>query len=279
MKDMIVWPLPSSAINAPLPLHQAFTFSPPFSFSTSVFMHPNPQQAFYFCLLSLCLISFTLTPVILNPLYSFLLSALAPTPINIHPSSIYFYNAILICMPTRTCSSYAHLSCPLTSIAAVHCLIIPLDVSLLVSQFKILAVPKSPTLWVWICTAAAFQTSWVILQSYFQCAKNDTLSFVISHLVNAFFNSSTAKPKRNGFFCHSALFHLLSSLYNSRSLCVLDRCCDTMTECHLTRLLFSLEHTAEGLLWCFKCFCSTHSLPSSLLLSLSLPFCDRDTRL
>lgn len=37
--------------------------------------------------------------------------------------------------------------------------------------------------------------------------------------------------------CHSALFHLLSSP-PPLSLCLLDRCCDTMTECHLMRFLF-----------------------------------------
>lgn len=96
-----------------LSLHQALTFSPPLSFPTSGFMHPNPQQAFIY-LHSLCLISFTLTPVI-----QIILSASTPTPINIHPPRIYFNNVILISMPTRTCSSYAHLSCEFTSISTV----------------------------------------------------------------------------------------------------------------------------------------------------------------
>lgn len=95
-----------------------------------------------------------------------------------------------------------------------------------------------------------------------------------SQLECSFQHSLNCKQER--LICHSALFHLLSP---SLSLCLLDRRCDTMTECHLMRFLFQVEHAAEGLLWCVKYFCRTHSLPSSLLLSLSLPLCNKDTPL
>ena len=72
------------------------------------------------------------------------LSAL--TPINIHPSSIYFNNVFLICMTTHTRSSYAHLSWPFTSTATVspdRCLIVSLlKYCLLFLHSKIFAVPK-----------------------------------------------------------------------------------------------------------------------------------------
>lgn len=109
--------------------------------------------------------------------------------------------------------------------------------SVVVSQF--LADQK---VWVWICMAAASQSTWMFFPALRKC-------------------------KQEWLICHSALFHLLSSSHVS--LCLLDRCCDTVTE-----FLFHVEHTAEGLLWCVKCFCSAHSLPSFYLF-----LCDKDTPL
>lgn len=66
---------------------------------------------------------------------------------------------------------------------------------------------------------------------------------------------------------------LSRSLYQSRSLSLSLTAAwgsNTMTECHLTRLLFSLEHNSEGLLL------SVLMWRSSLLFSLPLAFLSCD---
>lgn len=91
-------------------LHLTFTFSPPFSFSSSVL-----SAAFS--------LSHLLQPHDSRPkssaFYSFICFRLGDPLIFIHPSCTYFNNVTLICMSTFTCSSYAHLSCPFTFTEAV----------------------------------------------------------------------------------------------------------------------------------------------------------------
>lgn len=87
-------------------LRLTFTFSPPFCFFLLTF-----ARAFHFHL-------FVSSPSAPrdsrppNPPHPRLSCASAATAINIHPSTIYFDNAILICTSTFARSSYDHLSCP-----------------------------------------------------------------------------------------------------------------------------------------------------------------------
>lgn len=140
---------------------KSFTFPPPlflFLHLASCILTPSRPITY---LHSLCHISF-----ILN-LTQIILSASTSTPINIHPCRIYFNNVTLICMSTRTYSSYAHLSCHFTSIAAVSvwCFIISCLMYFYVSLhsksvLKFSRPEVSNTLGLdWICIAVAFQIS------------------------------------------------------------------------------------------------------------------------
>lgn len=91
-------------------LHLTFTFSPPFSFSTTALL-----TAFSLSHLHQPHDSWPKS----STFYSFICFRLRDPLIFIHPSCTYFNNVTLICMSTFACSSYAHLSCPFTFTAAV----------------------------------------------------------------------------------------------------------------------------------------------------------------